>query len=76
MNKYVLEPDMRRDSTDTTNGIGGGLLVYAKQGLRILPCDKFNDEFNQFSCFKIETNGTLLNIVLVYRPPSSNIQNS
>ena len=77
MNKYVLEPDMRRDRTDTTNGIGGGLLVYAKQGLRILPYDKFNDnEFNQFSCFKIETNDTPLNIVLVYRPPSSNIQNS
>ena len=77
MNKYVLESDMRRDRTDTTNGIGGGLLVYAKPGLKILPHNKFNDnEFNQFCCFKIVTKGTPLNIVLVYRPPSSNIQNT
>jgi hypothetical protein len=26
---YRLETDLRRDRTDTRNGIGGGLLVYA-----------------------------------------------
>ena len=77
INNYVLETDLRRDRNNTANGVGGGLLVYAKPGLKILPCDKFNDnEFNQFCYFKIETKGTPLNIVLVYRPPGSNMQNS
>ena len=77
INNYVLETDMRKDHADTTNGVGGGLLVYAKTGLKILPYDKFNNnEFNQFSSFKIETKGTPLNIILVYRPPGSNMQNS
>ena len=52
INNYVLETDMRKDcaeSADTTNGVGGGLLVYAKPGLKILRYDKFNNnEFNQF----------------------------
>ena len=52
INNYVLETDMRKDcaeSADTTNGVGGGLLVCAKTGLKILPYDKFNNnEFNQF----------------------------
>ena len=77
INNYVLETDMRKDcaeSADTTNGVGGGLSVYAKPGLKILPYDKFNNnEFNQFCCFKIETKGTPVNIILVYRPPSSNM---
>ena len=47
LQNYALETDLRRDRTDTKNGVGGGLLVYAKTGTRILPCDKFKDnEFN------------------------------
>ena len=47
INNYVLETDMRKDHADTTNGVGGGLFVYAKTGLKILPYDKFNNnEFN------------------------------
>ena len=63
---YILETEVRRDRIDTTNGVGGGLLVYVKTGIRILPCDKFQDnEFNQFCSFKIKTKGSPLNIVLV-----------
>ena len=73
---YEIVTDLRRDRTDTTNGIGGGLLVYVKTGTKILPSDKFNDnEFNQFCGFKVETKGPPLNIILVYRPPSSGTRN-
>ena len=73
---YEIATDLRRDRTDTTNGVGGGLLVYVKTGVKILPCDKFSDyEFNQFCSFKVDTKGSPLNIVLIYRPPTSGNQN-
>lgn len=69
---YKLETDLRRDRSDTANGIGGGLLVYSKQDIKILPCDKFqHSSFNQFCSFSVVTTGEKLNIVLIYRPPSS-----
>jgi hypothetical protein len=67
---YDLNNDLRTDRSDTTNGIGGGLLVYARKGLVILPSDKNND-FNQFLCFDVMTDNVKLHVILVYRPPSS-----
>jgi hypothetical protein len=32
---YMLETELRKDRTDTGNGIGGGLLVYSRAGLKI-----------------------------------------
>ena len=56
--------------------MGGGLLVYVKSGLSILPYDKFcENSFNQFCCFKLVNTGEPLHFILVYRPPSSNIEN-
>jgi hypothetical protein len=73
---YRLETDLRMDRCDTTNGIGGGLLVYSKYDLRILPSDKFHgSKFNQFCTFSVATKSTKLNIVLIYRPPSSGLEN-
>jgi hypothetical protein len=70
--EYNLETDLRRDRNDTSGGIGGGLLVYTRNNIRILPCDKFSDnEFNQFCSFKISTSGEQLNLILAYRPPSA-----
>jgi len=40
---YQLETDLRRDRNDTRNGIGGGLLVYTRLGVEVLPCDKLDD---------------------------------
>jgi hypothetical protein len=72
LENYNLESDLRHDRNDTTAGIGGGLLVYSRKDLRILPCDKFDDnEFKQFCAFKISTTGEQLTIILAYRPPSS-----
>ena len=73
---YQLESDVRRDRTDTTNGVGGGLLVYSRIGLRILPYDKYCDNnFNQFCAFSMMTDGSPLHFVLIYRPPNSNMTN-
>ena len=73
---YQLETDLRMDRTDTTNGIGGGVLVYTKLGQGILSTDKFKlNKFNQFCCFKVITKGESLSLILVYRPPGSGHDN-
>jgi len=62
---YKLQADLCKDREDTTNGVGGGLLVYAKLGLALLPGD---DEgvFTQHTCFKLLTCKDILNIILLY----------
>ncbi len=72
---YDLISDLRKDRTDTTNGIGGGILVYAKNGLAVLSIDNFSD-FNQYAHFKISTSLCDMNIFLIYRPPSSSKSNN
>ncbi len=37
---YLFEIDIRSDYCDTANGIGGGLLMYSKYDVKILPNDK------------------------------------
>lgn len=74
INGYNLISDLRQDRNDTNNGIGGGLLVYARNGLVILSSDKYND-FNQFLCFNVILDNVKLHVILVYRPPSSNRDN-
>jgi hypothetical protein len=71
LDRYQLEVDCRKDRCDTTNGIGGGLLVYTKLGIEIRPAQSFNDiNFNQYCAFKLMTSKPI-KIVLVYRPPNS-----
>ena len=73
---YQLEPEIRRDRDDTLNGLGGGLLVYSRNGLKILPFKLQEDNgFHQHVCFKIITRGEPINIILAYRPPSSTKEN-
>ena len=70
INGYELLTDLRKDRNDTANGIGGGLIVYARNGLAVLPCDIVND-FNQYCKFKVSDNSESYYIYLVYRPPSA-----
>jgi len=67
---YELQADLRRDREDTANGVGGGLLVYARQGLVVLPGDDLGN-FNQYTNFKIMTGNEILHFILLYRPPSA-----
>lgn len=72
---YELISDLRCDRQDTANGIGGGLLVYARKGLVVLSIDKKSD-FNQFVSFKVLSDDCELNIILIYRPPSCSKDNN
>ena len=67
---YELQTDLRLDRDDTTKGAGGGLLVYSKDGLQILPDDKVS-LFKQHCNFRIVTEKEELKCKLVYRSPSA-----
>jgi hypothetical protein len=47
---------LRLDREDTTAGVGGGLLVYAKSDVVVLPEEKRYD-FTQHVNFKLVSNG-------------------
>ena len=77
---YYIEPDLRMDRSDTMNGIGGGLIVYIKNGLIVKPLPVENS-FNQFVQFDVVNNDDIcaarsLNITLIYRPLSSRDENT
>ncbi len=67
---YNLQTDLRRDRTDTPNGVGGGLLVYTKVGLEIFTCDNGYD-FNQYCKFGVRGKTEPLYLYLVYRSPNA-----
>ena len=66
INGYELQPDLRKDRTDTEKGRGGGLLVYTKRGLQILKLDSTAD-FVQHCKFLVK--GVVF--YLLYRSPNS-----
>jgi Reverse transcriptase (RNA-dependent DNA polymerase)/Endonuclease-reverse transcriptase len=70
---YEAVPDLRRDRCDTAGGIGGGLLVYIKNGMKVLPLD-LNIMFNQYTSFTLVSGSTSINFILVYRPPRNSIE--
>ena len=72
---YQVEVDLRRDREDTTNGIGGGLLVYTRCGSKIVSC-KNNSKLHQYCHFVTDTGYGPMNIYLVYRPPTSGVENT
>ena len=62
----------RKDRSDTKSGIGGGLLIYVKEGLK---CREISNEamvdFNQCCAVSITNDFNIVtNILLVYRPHS------
>lgn len=69
---YFFDPDMRIDRKDTTNGIGGGLILYCRNGLNVSVIEHDND-FNQY--LYVNVKGDLpandLFLMLVYRSPNS-----
>jgi len=65
INGYQLQPELRVDRSDTANGIGGGLLVYSRDGLDILPCDKVL-KFDQYAKFTVNNCGITNTIFLIY----------
>ena len=77
INGYFIEPNLRIDRLDTANGIGGGILVYLRTGLKVLCLDN-NSDFNQFCQFKLISNNAseTLTFTVIYRSPNSSKQNT
>jgi Reverse transcriptase (RNA-dependent DNA polymerase)/Endonuclease-reverse transcriptase len=65
----------RKDRLDTKNGVGGGLVFYVKDCYQIVPGNADLGDFNQYSTLTLSTKCGPLNLVLIYRPPSSNAAN-
>ena len=72
INGYEIQ--LREDRNDTANGIGGGLIVYSRNRLEILPCDQ-SSNFNQYCKFSMKRGGEMYYFYLIYRPPSSGQEN-
>ncbi len=63
---YEIQSDLRADREDTAQGRGGGLLVYAKTGLKILKIDT-ECKFRQYCMFLVND----IVFYLVYRSPNA-----
>ena len=63
---YEIQTDLRVDRADTTQGRGGGLLVYTKSGLTVTKLDHCYG-FSQYCCFKLKD----ITFYLVYRSPNA-----
>jgi len=75
---YFIEPSLRIDRADTAHGIGGGLLVYVKNGM-IITFEQDFSKFNQYCKFSVTentSNQNPLNILLIYRSPNSSEENN
>ena len=72
---YDIVPDLRCDRGETAGGVGGGLLVYVKREIRLVPLDA-TSRFYQHCRFQILTGGEKLNFILIYRPPSTGTDNT
>jgi hypothetical protein len=63
---YDLLPDLRVDRADTGGGRGGGIVVYAKQGLQIL---KIDQDVTLCQMCKFLVND--VELYVLYRPPNA-----
>ena len=67
----------RKDRLDTSNGRGGGLLIYAKTNLSVEEGLDNSSSFNQFTSVSIAThNKPPILLTLVYRSPNSSHENN
>ena len=71
---FEIIPDLRCDRAETAAGVGGGLIVYIKDGLKVVPT-QLNTDFNQCCSFNILTKRDTLSFILIYRPPSTGTDN-
>lgn len=74
---YFIESDLRIDKTSNINGIGAGIVIYLKSGLKVTKVDTIND-FNQYVTFFISNDdySDKLYFTIVYRSPNSCIENN
>ncbi len=63
---YEVIPDLRKDRVNIGGGRGGGLLIYARSGIKVLQIDQ-EVLHSQLCSFKVHD----VTFSLVYRPPSA-----
>ena len=64
---FNIDESLRIDRTETVNGIGGGIIVYVRNGLTVLSNDKINYSFNQYCSFDIlKSDSESLNTIAAY----------
>ncbi len=71
---YDIVPELRLDRNTTAGGVGGGLLVYVRDGLTVVPYAA-RCGFHQHCSFKLLTESGALDFILIYRPPSTGAEN-
>ena len=71
---FEIIPDLRQDREDTAAGIGGGLIVYVRDGVQAIPVQT-NSNFRQHCSFTISTQGGKMTFYQIYRPPSTGREN-
>ena len=77
---YYIENDLRIDRNDTSQGRGGGLIVYVRNDVIVNPINNDND-FNQYCKFDVKLKGESkcrrsLTLTLVYHSPNSTAENT
>ena len=75
---YYISNELRVDRNDTLLGRGGGLIVFIRNDVNVVPIVNHNLSFNQFCKFEIILNKKCcpLIITLIYRSPNSNEENN
>jgi len=66
---YEVQADLRLDRQDTAHGRGGGLLVYVRNGVKVLKIDR-NISFHQYCKFLVGD----VTLYLIYRSPNAPAQ--
>ena len=74
---FNIDDSLRIDRTDIVNGIGGGIIVYVRNGLTVLSNDKINYSYNQYCSFDIlKSDSESLNTIAAYRSPNTTNENT
>ena len=77
---YYIDKDLRIDRADTSQGRGGGLIVYVRNDVIVTPVSHDNN-FNQFCKFSLNIRGNNqcrrpLYVTLIYHSPNSTFENT
>ena len=77
INGYYIDNELRVDKQHSTNGVGAGILIYVRNGLKIFKTDDQNS-FNQYCRFFISADdlSEKLNFTVIYRSPNSSEANN
>lgn len=77
MNGYYIDNELRIDKLYSDNGIGAGILVFVRNGLKLFKLDD-NSTFNQYCRFFLtnDDKSEKLYFTVVYRSPNTSDENN